>query len=82
MKDRKKGPPATLFPDGSGGLIGAEAYENTSSNGLIRVGIRFGMTRPPTGGATPRARAKDLRVRHEPRRGRGGRGRLSDQDQG
>ena len=51
MKGRKKGPSKVTLPIGQDGLIGAESYEVTSSNGLIRLGIKFGMTRQPTGGA-------------------------------
>lgn len=44
MKGRAK---VTALPIGRDGLIGAEAYEITSSNGLMKAGIRFGMTKNP-----------------------------------
>ena len=50
---------ALLFPVSKDGLIGAEALSVTSSNGLIRLTVRFGMTRSPDrvgGGGEPEVR--------------------------
>ena len=50
---------ALLFPVSKDGLIGAEALSATSSNGLIRLTVRFGMTRSPDrvgGGGEPEVR--------------------------
>lgn len=48
MKKRKSQTP--MLPVSPDGLIGAEAYTSITANGLVRIHVRFGMTRQPAAG--------------------------------
>ena len=46
-KPKKPQKTFTCIAIGKDGLIGAEAHEITSANGLMKMGVRFGMTKDP-----------------------------------